>query len=127
MRTSRVAAVIASGVLPAGLAVANPVASTAVQAGGHGQAAPRNGLIVFESNVTGLNQLYTVRPDGSRLRQITHVVDAAVGGADWSPDGRRLIFTIDPDSDEGGVIAIANADGSGLRTLPRLTPPGGSV
>ena len=33
--------------------------------------------------------LFTVRPDGTGLKKITHGWDY---GADWSPDGRRLVF-----------------------------------
>ena len=77
-----------------------------------------NGRIAFQADTGSGNQIYTVRPDGSDLRQITHVSGDAVR-PDWSPDGRRLVFELDtPDSQS---LAMMNADGSGLVDL--ITAP----
>ena len=38
-----------------------------------------------------ITEIYLVRPDGSELRQLTNS-DASVGGATWSPDGKRVAF-----------------------------------
>ena len=74
------------------------------------------GLIVFGADQTSSSQLYTVRPDGSQLRQITHLTDGDAVSPDWSPDGRRIVFELGtPDT---GKIAIVNADGTGLSVLP---------
>ncbi len=60
-------------------------------------------------------QIFTVRPNGNEPRQITHVAGDAIA-PDWSPDGRRIAFEIDtPDTAD---VAIMNADGSGLVTVP---------
>ena len=76
-----------------------------------------NGLIAFHSGTPAGNQIFTVRPNGNELRQITHVAGDAVA-ADWSPDGRRIAFELDtPDT---GSVAIMNADGTGMVTLPGL-------
>jgi Tol biopolymer transport system component len=76
----------------------------------------RNGLIAFYSSTDQGAQIFTVRPNGRDLRQITHVSGDAVN-VDWSPDGRRIAFNIEtPDSAQ---IAIMNADGSGLVVLPK--------
>ena len=76
----------------------------------------RNGLIAFYSSTDQGAQIFTVRPNGRDLRQITHVSGDAAD-VDWSPDGRRIAFDIEtPDSVQ---IAIMNADGSGLVTLPK--------
>lgn len=87
-------------------------------ASGESSATPpgRNGLIVFSSSANGSLQLFTVRPNGSGLSQITHVAGDAAN-ADFSPDGRQIAFAVgDPTSSR---IAIAGADGSRMRLLPQ--------
>ena len=73
------------------------------------------GLIVFGADETGSYQLYTVRPDGSRLHQVTHIGEGDAQAPDWSPDGRRIVFELV--LRDSGKIGIINADGSGLRWL----------
>lgn len=75
-----------------------------------------NGLIVFSSSTAAGAQLFTIRPDGRDLRQITHVAGDAVN-ADWSPDGRYIVFCVGSDTE--ARIAIVQADGTGLRVLPQ--------
>ena len=50
----------------------------------------RNGLIAFQVQTDAGIQIYTVRPSGHNLRQITHVSGDAVR-PDWSPDGRQIV------------------------------------
>ena len=54
----------------------------------------RNGLIAFYSDTGAGAQIFTVRPNGHDLRQITHIDGDAVR-PDWSPDGRRIAFELD--------------------------------
>ena len=77
-----------------------------------------NGRILFTSFTDEGGQLFTVRPSGSGLRQITHVQGDAVN-ADWSPDGRRVAFAFA--NETGSRIAIIHADGSHMRILPQPT------
>jgi Tol biopolymer transport system component len=88
-----------------------PTAATATMPGD-------NGRIVFTSFTDEGGQLFTVRPNGSRLRQITHVAGDALN-ADWSPNGRRIVFTFGNES--GSRLAIVRADGSHMRILPQPT------
>src|SRR4051812_29112857 len=75
-----------------------------------------NGRIAFHSfTATEGAQIFTVRPNGHDLRQITHVAGDAIS-VDWSPDGRRIAFEID--TDDSATVALMNADGSGLVTVP---------
>jgi dipeptidyl aminopeptidase/acylaminoacyl peptidase len=65
----------------------------------------------------GSSQLWLVRPDGSGLRQLTHLTEAdVVGPPAWSPNGRRLAFITRRDRFSWPVATI-RANGSGLRTL----------
>jgi Tol biopolymer transport system component len=53
-----------------------------------------NGRIVFQANAGRSSQLFTIEPDGTGLRQITHA-RAKNGGPEsptWSPDGRTIAF-----------------------------------
>jgi Tol biopolymer transport system component len=74
-------------------------------------------LILFESDTPGSpTDLYTVRPNGKGLTNLTDTEDAAESFATWSPDGSQIVFrkiagTAQPD------VFIMNADGSGLINL----------
>jgi Tol biopolymer transport system component len=74
--------------------------------------------IVFVSDRSGQQQLYTMRSDGSHVQQLTTVVgdkDTPV----FSPDGKRIAFAMS-DTGSGGAptsIYAINADGTGLTQL----------
>ena len=71
----------------------------------------RNGLIAFQAEVGDGLQIFTVRSNGKQLRQITHV-DGAAALPDWSPDGRRIVFTLNE-----CAIAVMDADGANLHEV----------
>jgi TolB protein len=66
--------------------------------------------------------LFTVRPNGKHLRRVSPW-DVNASDADWSPDGRRLVFGSRPAS-AGGLqeVMIADADGGHLRNISRDHP-----
>ena len=68
-----------------------------------------DGRIVFQGCDVTTCQIYTVNPDGTALRQVTHGA-AARFQPDWSPNGRHIVFA--QDSGSGSAIWIARADGS---------------
>lgn len=68
-----------------------------------------NGKIAFVNR--GKSGIYTLQPDGKRLRRLT----ANGGSPDWSPDGRKIVFA----AGSKPHISTMNADGSKVR---RLTP-----
>jgi Tol biopolymer transport system component len=68
----------------------------------------------------GLTQLFTVRLDGTGLRQITYF-DVSIDGdssASWSPTGNRLLFSSAPDGLHRRAIFEVNADGRDLHQVP---------
>ena len=110
-------------------AVLTILATLALAPGVNATFPDRNGLIAFHSNV-GDNgpQIYAVRSNGHQLHQITHV-DGAAAQPDWSPDGRRIAFTLND-----CAIALIDADGGNLHEIasdpdlclndPSFTPDG---
>ena len=77
------------------------------------------GVVAFQSLTGAGLQIFTVRPNGHDLRQLTFLSGNAIS-ADWSPDGRLIVFEHDA-PDECANIAIMNADGSGLVEFPDPT------
>lgn len=75
-----------------------------------------HGVIAFSAQVDTVSQVFTVRPDGTRLRQITHGLPAGDGGLSWSPDGRGLLFSVF-EGGGGGHIFKSRVDGSGLTDI----------
>jgi Tol biopolymer transport system component len=95
--------------------------------GGEPDWAPDGKLIVFTSNEDGPSStsanLYTVRPDGSGLRQLTHARGGHVQylSASFSPDGKWLTVSRTPGSGRKGNadVYVMHADGTGLRQVTR--------
>jgi Tol biopolymer transport system component len=85
-------------------------------------------------DTTKAQNLYTIRPDGTGLTQVTHFGENDTRAVEptWTPDGLRIIFmhiTRDPNNPLGERrIAFVDADGSNLSVLdwegwhPRLRP-----
>jgi len=104
--------VLAALLAVAASALAGPAASMP-------QSGP-GGLIVFhkEGEAFGDGQLFTIRPDGTHLRQLTHGPTSSLN-ADWSPDGTTIAFAhYLPDR---SPVSLMNADGSNVRDV---TPEG---
>jgi len=102
---SSMALVVAISVAPAPPALADKPAGSGA------------GLIVFAGETADGSQLWTVWPNGTHLRQITHVPGSA-SQPDWSPDGSTITFELGLPNDAGAQIAFVDADGSNLRVLP---------
>jgi TolB protein len=54
----------------------------------------RNGRIAFQANVGRFPQVFTIEPNGSGLRRVTHVPSKDPGAENpaWSPDGATIAF-----------------------------------
>jgi Tol biopolymer transport system component len=83
----------------------------------------RNGRIAFSTGFIFANpdlsthsQVFTVNPDGSNVRQLTHTPDGVVAGDPvYSPRGARIAYV---DNGSGNFeIWLMNADGSGKHPI----------
>ena len=97
--------------------------------GAHADWSPDGQLIVFESYTDGAplgvsTNVFTVRPDGSHLEQVTHNDGGAMNATNpaWSPDGKRIVFVQIPSGPLGYAdIFTMNADGSDIRQVTKST------
>jgi WD40 repeat protein len=101
---------------------ATVAAFLAVVSPSHATFRGKNGRLVFEAPVGANRQLFTIKPDGTGLKQVTHFADSGGTDAAWSKDGSRIVFT--RHWDPGGpkeklVLYTINADGSGAKALPK--------
>ncbi len=80
---------------------------------------PDGSVILFQSDMPGEPyDLYTIRPDGSGLANLTNTAGAGETRAVWSSDGSRIVFQRNDDDGLGyGEVFIMNADGSGVLNL----------
>jgi Tol biopolymer transport system component len=98
-------------------AVAGVVVAAALPALSQATPSSGTGKIAFSARVHGISQVFTVKPDGTHLRQVTFgQSQAGQYGLAWSPDGRGLLFTV---TDAKGIDRIlkSGADGSGVTTV----------
>jgi Tol biopolymer transport system component len=105
------------------------------------RAPPENGRIVYsvgpilpDPDLSGASQIWSVRPNGTHKRQLTHLTKPAqAGDPDVSPNGRRILFV----SNKGGgafQVWLMRIDGSHQRQIiddpkhdafiPRWAPDG---
>ncbi len=99
-------------------AIAVLVVSTwAVPAGATGD----DGLLAFDAfDSSGVEQVFSVRPDGSDLTQLTHASDDSFAAdPSWSADGRLLTYdsSSTPDDPGDSGVYVMNADGTGQRAV----------
>src|SRR5262245_22529321 len=119
------AAILAGGTAAAGTgATSGPARPDAARAASPATAAAAaNGRIAFSQwdllpggNLSGHSNVYTINPDGTGRRQLTHVGAAQAAGApDWSPGGDKIVYASNQTGDYR--IWVMNADGSGQTRL----------
>lgn len=75
---------------------------------------PDGSKVVFQSNRTGVFQIYSMKADGSDVRQLTNLQDDSYGPS-YSPDGKLIAFA----HGGGGKsdVYLMAIDGSGARPL----------
>jgi Tol biopolymer transport system component len=84
---------------------------------------PPQDLIAFSARVQGISQLFTIKPNGTGLRQVTHsAYDVGQYGLTWSPDRSSLLYTVNGNggSRKDEMVKSA-ADGSGAVSV--VSPP----
>jgi dipeptidyl aminopeptidase/acylaminoacyl peptidase len=86
-----------------------------------GDYSPNGKRVVFlrSSFDSGLAALYTVKLDGSHLRQLTptsRLLDFT--GGSWSPHGNEILFSAKPSEGQRSAVFVVHANGSGLRQIP---------
>ena len=76
------------------------------------------GRIAFSRFVEATDSLeiFSIRPDGTSLVQLTSNPGRSAGEADWSPDGQRIAFDSDRIDDEVHVF-VSDWDGSDVTQL----------
>lgn len=72
------------------------------------------GRFAFASKRDGDFEIYTMNPDRTQVRQLTHAAGDDISPL-WSPDGRRIAFSSNRDGDEN--IYLINPDGTGEMRL----------
>jgi len=116
------AAVLAAGGTAAARtgATSSPARPDAAHASSSAMAAvAANGRIAFSQldllpggSLSGHSNVYTINPDGTGRRQLTHVGAAQAAGApDWSTDGSKIVYESNQTGDYR--IWVMNADGFG--------------
>jgi len=78
--------------------------------------APDGKRIVFVSDLSGQQQLWTMDADGGFPEQLTSMPDGAVG-AQWSPDGEWISFVSPPPGTRAPQVFVVRPDGTGMRRL----------
>jgi Tol biopolymer transport system component len=117
------AAFAAAGCAAAVLSATGPATAGTAAARTGATAATANGRIAFSQwdllpggNLSGHSNVYTINPNGTGRRQLTHVgKKQAAGAPDWSADGTKIVYESNQSGDYR--IWVMNADGSGQRRL----------
>jgi Tol biopolymer transport system component len=97
----------------------------------HGTSPGANGRIAFvrlarqDGPLTG--GIWVTTPDGRGAFQVTRPPQGSVDdNPDWSPDGKRIVFTREP-AEGAFAIWTISASGAGLRRISPPCPPGGDI
>ncbi len=83
------------------------------------------GFIVFSAKDSlGHNELFRMKPDGSHIRQLTHMGSDGAFSPAISPDGKTIVFSTAKNYTTLGLsLYLINADGTDLRPLGKQYDP----
>jgi dipeptidyl aminopeptidase/acylaminoacyl peptidase len=65
--------------------------------------------IAIMSNRSGKNQIWSIKPDGSDLRQLTFAPDGVMSDAKWSPEGSRIVYVGGASADDERMFVFEPA------------------
>ena len=91
--------------------------------------APGNLAFAGVDSSDGMSDIYVAKSDGTATSNITHdTLNRKDSSPNWSPEGKRIVFTRQTANQGGSSIMLVNADGSGLvnLTLSPLATSGAS-
>jgi Tol biopolymer transport system component len=91
---------------------------------------PDGSRLLFDSDLADpdrandpfINDIFTMKPDGTDIRKLTDSVGYAGGAGAWSPDGKLIVFEADRGDypAQAGIYVINARDGSNRRRLTTL-------
>jgi TolB protein len=82
---------------------------------------PTGDRIVFQRRTGEVWDAWTIRPDGSRPRNITRSATISETDIAWAPSGRRIVFSSDEHEDQVASLVAMSASG-GKRTRITRAP-----
>ena len=77
---------------------------------------PDGKTLAFVSNLSALPQVWKMPSTGGWPEMVTSF-DDPVGGAEWSPDGKWIAFTLAPGGGMNTQVYLVKPDGTGLKRL----------
>ena len=130
LRSRRLTGPLAAGVLVALIALALSACGASRGGGGEdkksdaGGTGATNGQIAFRrwfdpDQTKGA--LFTIDPDGSHVRQVTHPPKGWRDDPVWSPDGQSIVFNREKVDESTSRLAIVNPDTTDTREVTQCT------
>ena len=101
------------------------ITSFPLKAGDHPDWSPDGTRILFSTARHGRGNLFTVRPEGTGLRQLTHFRGLTnVENGSFSPDGESIVFAtvvgaVNPPGATLDDVFVMSADGTDIRPVTR--------
>lgn len=80
---------------------------------------PTGGHIVFQRRAGEVWDAWTIRPDGSGLRNVTKTPTIAETDIAWAPDGKRIVFSSDEHEDQVASLVTMSASGGKRHRITR--------
>jgi Tol biopolymer transport system component len=74
---------------------------------------PDGSRILFNRRIQGRADIFSIKPDGTDLRNLTNTAIAEEYYPAWSPDSSKIAFTTYRAGDSNDKVYVMNADGTG--------------